>query len=427
MIPLPTQLTGAKFLSERKYALLADEPRVGKTGAAILAADDILAGLVLVITTASGRAVWKRAWPEWSPYARKVQVLTPKDKFDEANVTIVGWPSIADPKLLVQLIRQEWGLVILDESHHAKNPTAKRTQAAYRIAEKAKRVWCLTGTPIPNAPNDLWPMLHHLAPERIDNLSYDGFMHRYCIVRMKKLSNFNRIPVVIGGKNLPDLKKRLEGFVLKRTQKDVGIREPIYETFPLIVSEKVRKDIYLNVPSAEILKAAEAGNTRMLEHHLGALRRVTGEIKAQAVVEALKEEFDCGLDKIVLMHWHTEVGHILRHGLAKYGVTYIDGSSTPREREAATFNFSFRSPKARIFIGQIAAAGEAIDLSAASEMLFVETSFVPAQMKQASLRITNYAQKGLVRVRVAVLEGSIDEALESILLRKWSSIREVMT
>jgi hypothetical protein len=31
-----------------------------------------------------------------------------------------------------------------------------------------------------------------------------------------------------------------------------------------------------------------------------------------------------------------------------------------------------------------------------------------------------------VRVRVAVLEGSIDAAVEAILLRKWSAIREVM-
>ena len=35
MTPLATQLSGASFLAANKYALLADDPRVGKTGAAI--------------------------------------------------------------------------------------------------------------------------------------------------------------------------------------------------------------------------------------------------------------------------------------------------------------------------------------------------------------------------------------------------------
>ncbi len=54
--------------------------------AAILAADEILAGPVLVITTASCRAVWKRAVPEWSPYKRNVRVVTPKDTITKAQL-----------------------------------------------------------------------------------------------------------------------------------------------------------------------------------------------------------------------------------------------------------------------------------------------------------------------------------------------------
>jgi SWI/SNF-related matrix-associated actin-dependent regulator 1 of chromatin subfamily A len=40
MEPFPHQVSGAQFLAARDTsALLGDEPRVGKTGAAILAAD----------------------------------------------------------------------------------------------------------------------------------------------------------------------------------------------------------------------------------------------------------------------------------------------------------------------------------------------------------------------------------------------------
>lgn len=436
-VPLPTQLSGAKFLAGRTAALLADDPRVGKTGAAIIAADYIFADNILVVTTASGRAVWKRGFAEWSPFGRSLQILTPKDVLDpHTRVAVVGWPSVANPVLRSQLLRRPWALAILDESHWAKNPEAKRTQAVYgphdALTAKAAVTWCLSGTPMPNAPNDLWPMLKTLAPERLttdfgpaDVTPYEAFMHRYCVVKMKKISNFRKIPVVIGGRNLPELKARMEGFYLQRTQADVGIRAPIYETFPLLVSARVRRDAECGADAAAILAAASSGSTRDLEMHLGPLRRVTGEIKARAVVEALKEEFDGGLDKIVLMHWHTETGRILKDGLSRYGVVGLDGSTPADARAAAEERFK-NDPSIRVFVGQIQAAGEAIDLSAAAVLWFVETSFVPKDMRQAALRITNLTQQRQAVVRVCVLDGSIDEAVEQVLLRKWSAIREVM-
>ena len=79
-----------------------------------------------------------------------------------------------------------------------------------------------------------------------------------------------------------------------------------------------------------------------------------------------------------------------------------------------------------MFIGQIQAAGEAIDLSASAELIFAESSFVPKDMQQMAFRITNHTQARQPRVRVAVLEGSIDDAIQSALLRKWAAINEVI-
>jgi SWI/SNF-related matrix-associated actin-dependent regulator 1 of chromatin subfamily A len=420
MVPFPHQLAGAKFLASRKTALLADLPRVGKTGTAIIAADYVNAANICVVTTASGRAVWRRGLADWSA-------------FDRSDATVVGWPSVGQPDTLSGLLRQKWDLLILDESHFAKNPEAKRTIAAYMVAKKAERVWCLSGSPIPNAPNDLFPMMQALCPERLkadgelpDVSTYPAFLKRYCVVKPKKIGWHRWIDVVIGGRNLDELKARLDGFVLRRTQQDVGIREPLYDTFPLLVSDKVKREAQAGLDTAAVLAAAESGDTKALEMHLGPLRRLTGEIKARAAVEALKEEFECGLDKIVLMAWHKDVMQILRDGLGRYGVVGIDGS-TPSTRRTEAIDRFRDDPKIRVFIGQIQAAGEAIDLSAAATLWFVESSFTPKDMLQASLRITNHSQARQALVRVCVLDGSIDEALQTILLRKWQAIREVMT
>ena len=449
--PLPTQLSGAKFLADRKVALLADEPRVGKTGAAVIAADYIFANKVLVITTASGRGVWQAGIRAWSQYPRRVQVVTHKDFIldDREPCVIVGWPSLLDAGIRAQLLRIEWDVLISDEDHYAKSFEAKRTQALYGVITddghhlqnklalyaRAKQVWTLTGTPLPNSPLDMYPRLRALAPDRLkassglpDVTKLSAFTDRYCVTRPMRIGQgaYKRfVPVVVRGKNEGELAKRLEGFMLKRTQADVGIREPIHEIWPLLVNDALRRKADRDQDKEAILRAAEEGDTKKLDLHLGPLRRLTGTLKAEAVVDAVKEEFACGLDKIVLMRWHTEVGTILRDGLHEYGVVSLDGSSSARDRKLAEERFR-DDPKCRVFDGQIQAAGEAIDLSAAAVLVFVETSIIPKDMKQASLRITNHTQKRQAFVRVATLQGSIDEALQAILLRKWSSIREVL-
>jgi hypothetical protein len=448
--PLPTQLSGAKFLADRRHALLADLPRVGKTGAAVIAADYLLADRILVVTTASGRGVWRSGFREWSSFGRPVQVLSSgRETIAPASrVVVVGWAGITQTELRTQLLRERWDVLIGDEAHYAKSFEAKRTQSFYGVphrggahlamsaalASKADVVWALTGTPIPNAPNDLYPMLRALWPERLaadeargwpNVTTSDAFLERYCVTKPKKISQWHWIKVVISGRNLPELAARMGGLFLQRTQADVGITEPEYELFPLYVSDAMRREAEADVDRKVVLAAAQAGDTKALEMHLGSLRRVTGSIVARAVIDAAKEELSGELDKVVLAYWHREVGQALAEGLRQFGVVGIDGDTPAVAREAAAKQFR-DDPKTRVFLGQIQAAGEAIDLSAAATLWFVESSFTPKDMLQMSLRITNHGQKRRPLVRVCVLEGSIYEALQAALLRKWSAIKEVI-
>lgn len=451
MIPFPHQIEGAKWLGERQFAILADQPRVGKTGTAIMAADAVGAARILVVTTASGRGVWRKGFDDWSVFGRPTQILTPKDKLlPETQIAIVGWASVSDHFLRLQLLARDWDVLILDEGHYGKSFEAKRTQAVfgvigfnghilkdYALSRKAARVWHLTGTPMPNSPFDLYPVLVSCAFDALranhdkgwpDVTLESSFKKRYCKIKPRKLGHgaYARwIDVIIGGQNLDELRQRCEGLILLRTQQDVGIRAPIYETFPLVATEAQRRKIEATAGDArEIMRAIEGGDTKALEMHLGPLRRLTGSIKAEAIVQAVKEEFESGLDRIVLAYWHKEVAEKLVLGLSEFGVVGIDGSTSAAAREANVA--AFQRGDARVFLGQIAAAGEAIDLSAACELIFVESSFVPAAMKQMSLRVTNHSQARQVRVRVATLEGSVDDAIQTSLLRKWQAINEVL-
>jgi SNF2 family DNA or RNA helicase len=127
---------------------------------------------------------------------------------------------------------------------------------------------------------------------------------------------------------------------------------------------------------------------------------------------------------VVLMCWHTDVIDWLCRRLGPFGVARIDGSTLPHQRPAQVEKF--QSGSARVFIGQITAAGEAIDLSSSCNLIFVEGSWSPKDMRQAALRITNHGQKRQCLVRFAALAGSIDEAVMTVLQRKVATIKEVL-
>jgi SWI/SNF-related matrix-associated actin-dependent regulator 1 of chromatin subfamily A len=346
-------------------------------------------------------------------------------------------------------LKRTWDLIISDEDHYAKSFTSKRTQSLYgrlvgdgagldqlrSLSARSDSMWCLTGTPLPHSPADMYPRLRALQPERLlanpkrgwpDVTKYQAFLHRYCIVRMKRLSQWNSIPVVVGGRNESELRDRIGDWMLRRTQTEVGIREPIYELMPLLVDPAQRRGLERDLVGAEneIMAAINEGRTESLDMHLGPLRRLTGAIKAPAVVQAAVDEFDCGLDRLVIAYWHHDVGKLLYDGLINYGVTGIDGS-TPNAKRGANVE-RFNRGDARVFLAQIEAAGEAIDLSASAMLWFAETTFSPRAMRQMSLRITNLNQKRQCFVKVCTLAGSIDEAVQGRLLMLWTAIRNVL-
>ena len=443
---MKTQVEGAAFLAARYTALLADEPRVGKTLAA-LEASKSFDPYILIVTTASGRAVWRRAVKEWLGYPA---VILGVDK-NRGPICIVSWDQIRQAKTIATL--QDWTkfhVAILDEDHRAKNPDTKTAQAVYgkfnkngdRIAKglvtDILRVWHLSGTPCPHDLGDMWCRLRSSAPHLLaargdmpDVTSFESFRNRYCVMRPKKLSAWRTIMVVMGGKNEAELKARIGDWMLRRTQKDVGIRPPVQELMPLIVSAAQRKEIHVGTQAeagtiAKVLAAMDFGGTRELEMDIGPLRRITGRIKAEAIVIAAKEWLEDNLgEKLVLAYYHREVGDILEEALKLYVPLRIDGATPPRHR--AWVEEAFRRDEFyRIFLAQIDAAGEAIDLSAAAELWFVESVFSPKSMKQMAARISNVNQQKNTFVKVAYISGSIDEAIQASLIRLWQSIREVV-
>jgi SWI/SNF-related matrix-associated actin-dependent regulator 1 of chromatin subfamily A len=427
----PYQIVGSRFLAERTAALLADDPGIGKSAQAIRACDDLLATKVLVVCPASVVENWRREFAKFSvlgtvPLVRSYEAVTRG------------------------AIQSPYDALILDEAHYLKTKDAKRTKAIYGekcdgaggLIEKADHVFLLTGTPAPNNPSELWTHLRALAPEMIltkagKPQSFWQFVNAYCTTR----DNGFGIQIT-GGKRHEVLKEKLQPFMLRRLKSEVLTDLPPITWGELFVEGKIegaggRAEAvgYMEEVNkvCSILEKKGVDGLREIAPHVATLRRLTGLAKVAPVVEWVKEWLESTDRKIVLMAHHREVIEGLFDGLWGDGrfmstmdlPAVVTGSTPAHLRQAGIDRFQ-NEPNCRVFIGQIQAAGVGITLTAASDVLFVESSWVPAENSQAAMRVHRIGQVNPCLIRFATLAGSIDEQIQKAVARKTADITKIL-
>lgn len=411
-VAMPYQLAGAEFLAARTAALLADEPGLGKSAQAIIAADTAGAGRVLVICPASVVENWRREIEMWSLGLFDFEVLS----FDRASQATPGFDTL-----------------IIDEAHYAKTPTAKRTQTLYGpkwdrvggLAEQAQRVYLLSGTPMPNNPSELWTHLRALHADAIPAKSgkprtFAQFVGKFCHTRDNGFGM-----QIVGGKNHDQLRAALDGFMLRRTKAEVMSEMPALRYAELAVPGRIDPKA-LGDEAVIVRKALEehgVDGLKMVAGHVTTLRRLTGAAKVAGVAAWVRDWLANGGGKIVLFAQHRDVLDGLQAELKPVcALARVDGSTTDRQRQVDEFQRS----DARVFLGQLQAAGTGITLTAASDLVFVESSWVPAENEQAAQRIHRIGQDAACLVRLATLAGSIDEAVQRAIARKMNDIVRVI-
>lgn len=433
---LPHQHVGAAFLAERKAALLADGMRVGKTPAAIGGADLIGARNVLWLTRGAARPDHARAWKRFQTIDRPVTVLEGRNDRPTEGVNVVSYDLAAGA--LLEPLTRPYDLVVLDESHRCKTRDAKRTKAVYGekidgtgLSQCAPTVWCLSGTPAPNHPGELWPMLHALMPQAIPQkhkpapMRYWSFVDRFCTTTENYLGHIQ----ITGGKNLKILKQLLAPYVLRRRLEDVMADVPRLMVDTLALSGKLKlpagADIDLEAVNKALDEHGVAGLAK-IESRAAVLRRLTGLAKVEPMIAWGDERLEDNADKVVLMAHHVEVVEQLMQGLRGFNPVALYGGANAAQKREAVPTF-MNEPSCRVFIGNIASAGEAIDLSVADELVMVESSWTPGENEQACMRVVNLAKKRPTLARFAMLAGSYDERVAEACATKTRTITELFS
>lgn len=435
--PFSFQIEDAKWLASKASAFLANEMRVGKTPSAIRAMDMLGLENILIVCPASVRVNWARELQRFSPLDRPTQVVFPGMRPNTSGTVIISYDMLVTHKDLLKSVT--WDVIVADEAHMAKERTAARTRALYGhgkrspgVIASAKRVWRLSGSPCPNNVSELWTHLHSadLAPE-----SYWDFTFFFC-------SGFNTDWgfQISGNKNIDQLKARLSGFMRRRTLAEVMPDLPpvIFETVTVPRSEACLSPEFIPLmpqlaqADQELQKALAAlapdEQASMIERTAGSvttLRRFTLMLKLTAIGEQLESDLESGeIDKIVIFCVFKIGVEWMAERLKKFGVVTLYGETPAKKRQENIDEF--RNGKARVFVGNLIAAGVGIDLTPCTECALLECSFVPGDNSQAVKRLQGVNQKSPVRVRVFSLFGSSDERINEVLIRKTKELAKIL-
>ena len=299
IIPAPEGLSlrqyqqdGALHLMGNQWALLADEPGVGKTAQVIAAINCAYPGVKVFIGCPETLMLnWLRELRTWLVTDRSIGLASSR-KVPNTDIVIANYDIFA--KIQSALSGRRWNIAVLDEAHKIKSAEAKCTQAAWTI--NAYHRWALTGTPILNKPVEAWAVLAWMMRDRV--MPYDQYTTAFCNAHLreqwskkfnqktKKMEAYKKkVWDVSGAANLDQLHRLLlaEGHMLRRRKVDVLTELP----------DKIHQVIELSSTKVHSLLAQE---------HMGA--QALGGY--EAAISKLKDGDPVGLEELprYATSWH---------------------------------------------------------------------------------------------------------------------------
>ena len=430
--PFPYQLAGAIQAAHHNHTLIADEPGLGKTLQALATAVMLDAHRVLVVAPPVLLANWGREITRTRHLdhidGAEVEIITPstkkvtKDSLPAAGYVVVSDAMLVSRRTLPQLLA-DWApdILVIDEAHRMKNPSAKRTRAAQTVAAAAGKTIALTGTPIISTPLDVLPLLDML-----------GHLHWFPGGTRRSFEDRYTSPDRWGNprpvkKRLPELHALLEAFVWTRRTKAAVLTDlpaklrtthtitPTHDEYVAAhadLDEAVTKFLDHN-PDIDMdqLQAWASENRR----YVSQLRRATGLAKIDAAIDWIRDHHDGAPDRpLIVWGIHRDVLNGLTDQLGPHmRVAAIHGGTGHTERDEIVQRF--QAGQIDVLVAQIVAAGVGLTLTRSSDVLFVETDWTPAGVVQAEDRVHRIGQTSSVQITTLLAERTLDAKIHATL------------
>ena len=464
------QRAGVAFLKFAKRAVLADDMGTGKTVQTIMALQAIQEDEdseydvfpILVVCPNSMKHTWKREFDKWWPglEVKVVQGTAAKRRKiiedPDLDVIVMNWESLRlhtrlapygsirltdaekQPK---ELNRRRWMTVVADEAHKLRDPKSKQTRATWWVGKTAHYRFALTGTPVTNAPDTMWSMLHFVSPENWPRKS--SYIDRYCLSAFNSFGGLE----VIGVR--PEMSEEFFSILdpmMRRMPKDVVLKQ-----LPPIV----RQRRYLEMGTKQgrayddmldgMLTKLEDGDAIIAPTVLAQLTRLVqfssslacldehGDVRLSEPsnkLDALMDDLDeLGKDEpVVIFAQSRQLISLAAKRLEDKKISYrmVVGGQNETERQQHVDDF--QAGRARAMLVTIAAGGVGLTLTKARVAIFLQRSWSKVDNDQAEARIHRIGSEVHENVVYIdyVSEGTVEEHQLDVLADKSHKFEEVV-
>ena len=385
------QAFGAKYGLLNKRTLLGDEMGLGKTIQAMAMINHLsLEGKdhAIVVCPLSVIANWKREIQKFS--GLKVFIFHGNGR-DEA---FDSWKSESGVMLTTyghagKLDREEipdLDILIVDEAHFVKNPSARRSQSVYKLGEDTEYVLYMSGTPLENRLSEMKQLMRVLQPEIAEKLSQELYL-----LEPK------------------EFKRTVAPVYLRRNRVDVLGELPELDIIPKWTDfgkeeAKFYRDAVMNDQMMRMRRAAWTGGTP------------DKSPKLEVLMDICDEAADNG-HKVLVFSYFRDVMRTIESHLEGRTFEPISGDVPNARRQEIIDEFTKAAPGS-VLVSQIQAGGVGLNIQAANIIVLCEPQWKPSTEEQAISRAYRMGQSRNVVVYRLLTEDSIDVSMLDILGEK---------
>ncbi|TXN31458.1 DEAD/DEAH box helicase [Lacisediminihabitans profunda] len=421
--------------------LLADEPGLGKTAQALLAAQVTNSYPLLVVVPNVVKMNWAREVELWTPKRTATVIHGSGENLDAfADVVIVNYDVL--DRHIGWLGTLGFKGMVVDEAHFIKNRDSQRSKHVLALAKSIRSrspralMIALTGTPLINTIEDfraIWQFLgwidgekptaelmEHLEDNGLTPADFGFFAEArqtvidMGIVRRKKIDVAADLPA----KRIADLPVELDddlGRSIRQAEHELGLRLLARYTALLKArsetSDTAHPELVRMVAKAELeeSKAAKTG-----ENVFTMVRKI-GQAKAVLAAD-YTAQLARSVGKVVFFAKHIDVMDAAEETLAKRGLKTVSirGDQTAAFRQAQVDAFN-NDPGVSVVVASLTAAGVGLNLQAASNVVLAELSWTSAEQTQAIDRVHRIGQEEPVTAWRIIASQTIDAKIAELI------------
>ncbi len=424
----------------RSY-LLADEPGLGKTAQALLAANVTGSYPLLVVVPNVVKVNWAREVEKWTP--QRVSTVVHGDGADIdafADVVIVNYEVL--DRHVAWLSRRGFKGMVVDEAHFIKNKDSQRSKNVQLLSKSIRAVtpkalmMALTGTPLINQIEDfrmIWQFLGWIDDKkplaelmtRLEDTELDpgdqGFFRAardavvdMGIVRRKKVDVAADIPA----RRVADIPVELDGESGRSIRDaEAALVARLVERYHRVLATRPDSDpadLVRLVAAAELEETRQAGGDGSGDNVFTMVRKI-GQAKATPAAD-YTVNLARNVGKVVFFAKHIDVMDTAEKHFAAAGLKTVSlrGDQTSKARQLAIDAFT-NDPDVAVAVCSLTAAGVGVNLQAASNVVLAELSWTNAEQTQAIDRVHRIGQELPVTAWRIIAAGTLDGRIAQLI------------